>query len=54
MAHLQEGCPNNTQRGSLCAIPLKKVKYKVKKQEATNIEEKIFLLANSNPHPLGK
>jgi hypothetical protein len=35
MAYLQEGCPNYTQRGNLCAIPLKKVKYKVKNQEAT-------------------
>jgi hypothetical protein len=37
MAYLQEGCPNYTQRGNLCAIPVKKVKYKVKNQEATNI-----------------
>ncbi len=36
MAHLQEGCPNCTQRGNLCAIPLKKVKFKVKNQEALN------------------
>jgi hypothetical protein len=36
MAYLKEGCPNYTQRGNLCAIPLKKVKYKVKNQEATN------------------
>jgi hypothetical protein len=36
MAHLQEGCPNCTQKGNLCAIPLKKVKFKVKNQEATN------------------
>jgi hypothetical protein len=34
MAYLQEGCPNYTQRGNLCAIPPKKVKYKVKNQEA--------------------
>jgi hypothetical protein len=35
MAYLQEGCPNYTERGNLCAIPLKKVKYKVntKKQQ---------------------
>jgi hypothetical protein len=32
----KEGCPNYTQRGNLCAIPLKKVKYKVKNQEATS------------------
>jgi hypothetical protein len=37
MAYFQEGCPNYTQRGNLCAIPQKKVKYKVKNQEATNI-----------------
>ncbi len=36
MEYLQEGCPNYTQRGNLCAIPLKKVKYKVKNQETTN------------------
>ncbi len=36
MAHLQEGCPNCTQRGNLCAIPLKKVKFKVIKKEATD------------------
>jgi hypothetical protein len=33
---LQKGCPNYTQRGNLCAIPLKKVKFKVKNQEAIN------------------
>ena len=33
---LQKGCPNCTQRGNLCAIPLKKVKFKVKNQEAIN------------------
>jgi hypothetical protein len=36
MAHLQEGCPNCTQRGNLFAIPLKKVKFKVKNQKARN------------------
>jgi hypothetical protein len=36
MAYLQEACPNYTQRGNLCAIPLKNVKYKVKNQEAKN------------------
>jgi hypothetical protein len=35
MAYLQEGCPNYTQRGNLCAIPLKKenTKLKTKKQQ---------------------
>jgi hypothetical protein len=27
---LQQGCPNNIERSNLCAIPLKKVKFKVK------------------------
>jgi hypothetical protein len=34
MAHLQEGCPNYTQRSNLSAIPLKKVKFKHKNQKA--------------------
>ncbi len=33
---LQEGCPNYTQRGNLCAIYLKTVKFKVKNQEEIN------------------
>ncbi len=33
---LRKGCPNCKQRGNLCAIPLKKVKFKVKNQEAIN------------------
>jgi hypothetical protein len=35
MAYLQEGYPNYTQSGNLCAIPLKKVntKLKTKKQQ---------------------
>jgi predicted amidophosphoribosyltransferase len=37
LEHLQEGCANCTERGNLCAIPLKKVKFKVKNQEAMNI-----------------
>jgi hypothetical protein len=32
----QQGCPNCTQRGNLCAIPLKKIKFKVKNKEAIN------------------
>jgi hypothetical protein len=36
MAYLQEDCPNYSHRGNLGAIPLKKVKYKVKNQETTN------------------
>jgi hypothetical protein len=35
MAHLQKNCPNCTQRGNFCSIPLKKVK-KVKNQQALN------------------
>jgi hypothetical protein len=34
--HLQEGCPTNKERGNLFAIPLKKLKVKVKIQEATD------------------
>jgi hypothetical protein len=32
--HLQEGCPINKERGNLFAIPLKKLKVKMKIQEA--------------------
>jgi hypothetical protein len=39
IGHLQVGCPNCTQRGNLCAIPLKKVNLKVKNQEAVNINK---------------
>jgi hypothetical protein len=35
LTHLQEGCPNNIQRVNLCAIPMKKVKFKVENHEAT-------------------
>jgi hypothetical protein len=34
VAHLQEGCPNGTQRGNLSAILLKKVKFENKNQKA--------------------
>jgi hypothetical protein len=34
--HLQEGCPINKERGNLFAIPLKKIKVKIKIQEATD------------------
>jgi hypothetical protein len=34
--HLQEGCPINKERGNLFAIPLKKLKVKIKIQEATD------------------
>jgi hypothetical protein len=39
MVYFQEGCPNCTQRGNLRAIPLKKVKFKLKtkKQELKTI-----------------
>jgi hypothetical protein len=33
---LQEGCPINEKRGNLLAIPLKKLKVKIKIQEATD------------------
>ncbi len=36
LTHLQEDCPNKIQRFSHCAIPLKKVKFKVENQEATD------------------
>jgi hypothetical protein len=36
MAFMQEGCPNYTQRGNLCAIPLKKLKFEVKNKETIN------------------
>ncbi len=39
MAYLQEGCPNWTQRSNLCAIPLKKVKFKVEHQEAVIVKK---------------
>jgi hypothetical protein len=34
--HLQEGCPISKERGNLFAIPLKKLKEKIKIQEATD------------------
>jgi hypothetical protein len=34
--HFQEGCPINKERGNLFAIPLKKLKVKIKIQEATD------------------
>jgi hypothetical protein len=34
--HLQEGCPINKERGNLFAIPWKKLKVKIKIQEATD------------------
>jgi hypothetical protein len=34
--HLQEGCPINNERGNRFAIPLKKLKVKIKIQEATD------------------
>jgi hypothetical protein len=34
--HIQEGCPVNKERGNLFAIPLKKLKVKIKIQEATD------------------
>jgi hypothetical protein len=34
--HFQEGCPINKERGNLFAIPLKKLKVKIKEQEATD------------------
>ncbi len=34
--HLQESCPSNKQRDILYAIPLKKLKVKIKIQEATD------------------
>jgi hypothetical protein len=48
MAHLQEGCPSYTQRGNLCAIPLKKVKFKVKKQETINSNKKTIRGSSPN------
>jgi hypothetical protein len=34
VTHLQEGCPNNIQRGTFVHyLPLKKVKFKVKNQK---------------------
>jgi hypothetical protein len=33
MAYLKEGCSSYVQRGCLCEMPLKKVKFKVKKQQ---------------------
>jgi hypothetical protein len=36
IAHLQEGCPNYIQKGNLYSIPLNKVKFNVKNQEATD------------------
>jgi D-serine deaminase-like pyridoxal phosphate-dependent protein len=45
---LQKGCPNCTQRGNLCAIPLKKVKFKVKNQEAINSIYKIIRRSSPN------
>jgi hypothetical protein len=35
-AYFQEGCPNYIQMDNLCAIPLDKVKFKVKNKEATD------------------
>ncbi len=34
--HLQQGCPINKERGNLFAIPLKKLKFKINIQEATD------------------
>ncbi len=34
--HFQEGCPVNKERGNFFAIPLKKLKVKIKIQEATD------------------
>jgi hypothetical protein len=36
MEHLQEGCPINKERSNLFAIPLKKLKVKIKMKEATD------------------
>jgi hypothetical protein len=33
--HLQEGCPSNQEKGNLFAIPLKKIKVKIKIEEVT-------------------
>jgi hypothetical protein len=49
MAHLQEGCPNYIQKGNLCAIPLKKVKFKVKNKEATVLSQNIVRLYPTIP-----
>jgi hypothetical protein len=37
---MKEGFPNSIQKGSHCAILLKKVKFKVKNQEATESKKK--------------
>jgi hypothetical protein len=34
--HFQEGCPINKERGNLFAIPLKKLKVKIKIQVTTD------------------
>jgi hypothetical protein len=34
--HFQKGCPSDKERGNLFAIPLKKLKVKIKIQEATD------------------
>jgi hypothetical protein len=36
MAYLQERCPNNTQRGNFCAIPLQQVVIKPVKGSVPN------------------
>jgi hypothetical protein len=39
--HLQEGCPVNKERDNLFAIPLKKLKVKIKIQEVTDSLKKL-------------
>jgi hypothetical protein len=52
LTHLQEGCPNNIQRGNLSATSPKKVKFKVKNQINLKILEfrlKIILFPSTPP-----
>ncbi len=39
--YFQQGCPNYTQRDNLCAIPLKRLKFKVKNLERMKSYETI-------------
>jgi hypothetical protein len=53
MTYLQKGCPNYTQRGNFCAIPLKKVKLKVENQEAIILGLQVWLgdsFTSPSPH----
>jgi hypothetical protein len=47
MAYLQESSPNYTYRDNLCAIPPKKVEFKVKNQEAIKV---IKTIRGSSPN----